>query len=324
MRSKGNKPEKNSRLWLWFILVIMVGGILASGVVFNLFGSKPEGETLPEEAPESEPLLPPIKLHHNVENTTVMTPFGMVMIYTNGTHAFIDNNHPLAGKTLTFTVRLLNISREGVANPKVAQEGDVVTVDYIGRLENGQVFDTTIEEIARDQSIPKAQEFDLRGSYKPFTFTLGSGEVISGFERAVLGMRINETKTVTLAPSEAYGDVNPELVTVIPIYDEIPRVEYLKRFVVVSKEEFESVFGAASEGDVVELPGMNIKARVSEAGETITLELLLKAGDTVSVGYPWNSTVVFVGEDKIAIRHDVLPGEVVQFSSLPWNTTILE
>jgi FKBP-type peptidyl-prolyl cis-trans isomerase 2 len=322
MKAK-EKHEKNSRLWIWLLVVIMVGGTLASGVVFNLFGSKTKEEKAPlAEVPNSTLALPPIKLHHNVENTTIITPFGMVRVYTNGTHAFIDENHPLAGKTLIFTITLLNISRDG-APAEVAQEGDVVAVDYIGKLDSGELFDTSIEGVARDESIPKVDFFTLRESYEPITFTLGEGEVITGFENAVLGMRVNETKTVILTPDEAYGEVNPALLRIVPIDDEFPRVEYLRRFIEVPKEEYEAVMGTVSEGDVIELLG-TVKAKVINAGENVTLEVMLTPGDTLNVGYPWNSTVIFVSEDKVAIRHDVSPGEVVQFSSLPWNTTIVE
>jgi FKBP-type peptidyl-prolyl cis-trans isomerase 2 len=322
MKAK-EKREKNTRLWIWLLVVIMVGGTLASGVVFNLFSSKTKEEkTLPAEVPNSTLALPPIKLHHNVENTTIITPLGMVRVYTNGTHAFIDENHPLAGKTLIFTITLLNISRDG-APAEVAQEGDVVAVDYIGKLDSGELFDTSIEEVARDESIPKVDFFTLRERYEPFTFTLGEDAVIPGFEKAVLGMKVNETKTVTIAPDEAYGEVNPALLKIVPIDDEFPRVEYLRRFIEVSREEYEAVMGPGSVGDVIELLG-TVKAKVTSVGENVTLEIMLKPGDTLNVGYPWNSTVIFVSEDRVAIRHDVSPGEVVQFSSLPWNTTIVE
>jgi FKBP-type peptidyl-prolyl cis-trans isomerase 2 len=318
------KDEKDSnRPWIWLLVFIMAGGALASGVVFNLFGSKQETPSpSPVEVPNSTLTLPPIRLHHNVENTTILTALGMARVYTNGTHAFIDANPPLAGKTLVFTITLLNATRDGIP-VEVAEEGDLVTVDYIGMLESGELFDTTIEEVARDEAMPKAELFALRDSYQPFTFALGEGEVIRGFEKAVLGMRVNETKTVTLPPAEAYGEYNPALVQTIPIEDELPRIEYLRRYITVPREEYEAVMGPVSVGDTIDLLA-NVKARVTSVGENVTLVVMLRQGDTLNVGYPWNSTVIFVGEDKIAIRHEVTPGEVVQFSSLPWNTTILE
>ncbi len=316
--------KRDNRTWIWFLVFIMVGGVLASGVLSSIFGSREEEEAAPqpEEIPETGPELPPIKLVHNVENTTIITAMGMARIYTNGTHAFIDANPPLAGKTLIFEITLLNITRDGIA-AEVAQEGDVVTVDYIGKLENGELFDTTIEEVASDASIPKSEHFTLKDSYQPFTFTLGEGEVIRGFEKAVLGMRVNETKTVTLPPAEAYGEVNPMLIDVIPLEDELPRVEYLRRYITVPREEYEAIMGSAEPGATIELMP-EIKAKIIRVDANVTLEVQLSPGDVVNVGYPWNSTVIAVSEDRIAIRHEVSAGEVVQFSSLPWNTTIVE
>jgi len=77
-----------------------------------------------------------------------------------------------------------------------AQNGDIVEVHYTGTLENGTVFDTSE---GRD----------------PLKFTLGEGQMISGFEQAVLGMKIGETKTVTIPADEAYGPHRDDLVQVV-------------------------------------------------------------------------------------------------------------
>jgi len=76
--------------------------------------------------------------------------------------------------------------------------GDAVSVDYTGRLENGSVFDS---------SVGKA----------PLEFTAGAGEMIAGFDAAVIGMRVGEEKTVTLPPEEAYGATNPENIVEVPL-----------------------------------------------------------------------------------------------------------
>lgn len=67
-----------------------------------------------------------------------------------------------------------------------AKEGDTVKVHYTGKLENGTVFDTSTK---RD----------------PLEFTIGEGQVISGFEQAVVGMEPGEKKTAKIPPEEAYG-----------------------------------------------------------------------------------------------------------------------
>ena len=83
-----------------------------------------------------------------------------------------------------------------------AKAGDTVQVQYKGTLADGTVFD------------PGTQ---------PLTFTLGEGRVISGFDAAVAGMRVGESKTVTIPAAEAYGPVRPELVEKIN-RSELPQV----------------------------------------------------------------------------------------------------
>jgi len=69
-------------------------------------------------------------------------------------------------------------------------------VDYTGTLENGTVFDTS------------------EGG-EPLEFTLGEGKMIPGFEQAVLGMKVGESKTVTIPANEAYGPYRDDLVLVV-------------------------------------------------------------------------------------------------------------
>lgn len=76
--------------------------------------------------------------------------------------------------------------------PKAAI-GDTVKVHYTGTLEDEQVFDSSE---GRD----------------PLEFTLGSGEVIPGFEEAVVGMSPGDEKEATLDPDEAYGKRRDDLV----------------------------------------------------------------------------------------------------------------
>lgn len=83
-----------------------------------------------------------------------------------------------------------------------AREGDTVRVHYTGTLADGEVFDSS-----RDGD--------------PLEFTLGSGQVIPGFDEAVAGMAPGEEKTVTIAAEDAYGDRRDELMLRVP-RDEFP------------------------------------------------------------------------------------------------------
>ena len=78
------------------------------------------------------------------------------------------------------------------------KNGDFVQVNYIGALENGEVFDSS----------------EGNG---PLEFQAGGGGIIPGFNDAVLGMEVNEEKKVVLTPDEAYGDLREDLKREFPI-----------------------------------------------------------------------------------------------------------
>lgn len=77
-----------------------------------------------------------------------------------------------------------------------AKAEDKVKVHYKGTLSTGEVFDSSE---GRD----------------PLEFTLGSGQVIPGFENGIIGMAIDESKTINIPVAEAYGEVQEELKQVV-------------------------------------------------------------------------------------------------------------
>ncbi len=74
-----------------------------------------------------------------------------------------------------------------VGTGATAVSGDTVTVHYIGTFTNGTKFDSSYD---RNQ---------------PFTFRLGAGQVIAGFDQGVTGMRVGGKRRLTIPPSLAYG-----------------------------------------------------------------------------------------------------------------------
>ena len=76
----------------------------------------------------------------------------------------------------------------------IAGNGNKVTVHYLGTFEDGTEFDSSY---AREE---------------PINFELGKGQMIAGFEKAVTGMSVGESKDVQLEPTEAYGDRTEEAV----------------------------------------------------------------------------------------------------------------
>lgn len=79
---------------------------------------------------------------------------------------------------------------------KRAKVGDTVKVHYTGKLQNGNVFETSEDR-------------------KPKEFTIGQNEIIPGFEKAVVGMEVGESKTIEVPAEEAFGPYRKELVQVI-------------------------------------------------------------------------------------------------------------
>lgn len=69
----------------------------------------------------------------------------------------------------------------------VARAGKKITVHYTGRLADGKVFDSSEQRQA------------------PFPFTLGSGQVIQGWEKGVAGMKVGERRKLTIPPAMGYG-----------------------------------------------------------------------------------------------------------------------
>ena len=74
-----------------------------------------------------------------------------------------------------------------------AEAGNKVKVHYTGTFDDGQVFDSSREA-------------------QPLEFELGAVQVIPGFDQAITGMEVGESKQVRIPEAEAYGPYNPEMV----------------------------------------------------------------------------------------------------------------
>ncbi|HEY5650041.1 MAG TPA: FKBP-type peptidyl-prolyl cis-trans isomerase [Acidimicrobiia bacterium] len=82
-------------------------------------------------------------------------------------------------------------------SPKVAADGDSVSVHYRGTLDDGT-------------------EFDSSEGRDPLTFVVGSGQVIAGFDDAVRGLAVGESRTVRIEPADAYGEYTEEAIIDFP------------------------------------------------------------------------------------------------------------
>jgi len=78
-----------------------------------------------------------------------------------------------------------------------AKKGDKVKVHYTGKLNDGSVFDSSVDR-------------------EPLEFEVGAGMMIAGFDNAVVGMKVGDKKTANITADEAYGQKNDEMIVEIP------------------------------------------------------------------------------------------------------------
>jgi peptidylprolyl isomerase len=150
---------------------------------------------------------------------------------------------------------LSDCRREKVAQAKT---GDTVRVHYEGQLSDGTIFDSSLER-------------------KPIEFILGQDTVIPGFEQAVIGMEVGESKDVSIPPEDGFGDYSEDLVvniekTILP-----PDInpELGMQLEVSSEEETPRVFTIADIAeDLITLDGNHPLAGKEIAFKIELLEIL--------------------------------------------------
>lgn len=78
-----------------------------------------------------------------------------------------------------------------------AKQGDTVKVHYRGRLQDGSEFDASFDR-------------------EPLEFTIGAGQVIPGFEQAVVGMKLGDSKATQVSAEKAFGSYREDRVAMVP------------------------------------------------------------------------------------------------------------
>ncbi|MBC7109172.1 MAG: peptidylprolyl isomerase [Methanomassiliicoccales archaeon] len=91
------------------------------------------------------------------------------------------------------------------------EKGDFVVFNYIGKFENGEIFDTTYENIAKEAGIYMEDR-----TYGPLGANVGVGELIPGIDEALLGMEVGEKKIITIPPEKGYGMPRDDLIINVP------------------------------------------------------------------------------------------------------------
>jgi FKBP-type peptidyl-prolyl cis-trans isomerase 2 len=169
-----------------------------------------------------------------------------------------------------------------------AEEGDTVQIAYTAKYQNGSVFD--------------------QGN---FTFRIGADEAIEGVDEAVAGMRLGESKSLTIPPEKAYGYPDP-----LNVMD-IPLVQVLNRTETLTVEMFNLTFGFGPELDeTYQLENMYWPLRVlSIENDTVRLrhelqeELQYDLTDTF--GNVYGTAIVTADEASITIKTTPINGSEV-------------
>ncbi|GBD39382.1 FKBP-type peptidyl-prolyl cis-trans isomerase SlyD [bacterium HR37] len=78
---------------------------------------------------------------------------------------------------------------------KIVEVGDTVRFSFVGKFGDGSIFDTSDE---------------------PISIEIGTGKLIKGLDKEILGMKEGEEKEITVSPEEGYGFEDPNLITTIP------------------------------------------------------------------------------------------------------------
>jgi peptidylprolyl isomerase len=90
------------------------------------------------------------------------------------------------------------------------ETGNTIKINFIGRFEDGTLFDTTYEDVGRGAGLGKEE-------YGPIEFIVGTNQVLRGLDEAVVGMVEGEEKNVTIPPDKAFGVRDKAMVVTFPV-----------------------------------------------------------------------------------------------------------
>ena len=149
----------------------------------------------------------------------------------------------------------------------VVEKGDTISVDYVGTLDDGTLFDTSIEAEAT-----KANKVNAGRTYAPLTFVAGAGQMIAGFDKGVMGMKIDETKKLVLAPEDASGNADH------PKYNVPMTIETFKVAGIDPKIGESYDFGG-QKAKVLSISGTTVTASFAPelAGKTLVFQITVKS-----------------------------------------------
>jgi len=213
----------------------------------------------------------------------------------------------IAGGYASYSV--ISSQQDSVVFGLTVKNGDAVSVDYIGMFEDGTVFDTSIQSVAENNTLyPKSISFSPNAQYSPLNFTVGTGQMISGFDTGVIGMGINQTKTVIIPPEHAYGFSNSSLIVTqdltrsIPVYEWIGNVSYFTDNFLINPD-----IGVNFKNPIY---GWNMTVfHIDPVNGAIMVKNIPSIGEVVQLDEGWSSQVMSIdtsanmGTGEIIIKH---------------------
>jgi FKBP-type peptidyl-prolyl cis-trans isomerase 2 len=134
----------------------------------------------------------------------------------------------------------------------MAKAGDKVSVHYTGTLDDGTQFDSS-----------KGRE--------PLQFTVGAGDVIAGFDQAVTGLGVGESRKVHIEPKDAYGERRDDLVVTVPAAQAPQGLAVGQRV---------SLGGRPATVTKVDAAGVTVDANHELAGKALNFEVQLVSIDS--------------------------------------------
>ncbi len=211
-------------------------------------------------------------------------------------------------------------NQSGQNNTKTVQVGDNVSVDYTGTL-NGKVFDTSIESVAKENNLSSPIRH-----YEPIRFVVGKGFMVKGFEEGIIGMKVGESKTLTIPPEKGYGQKNPQLIQTVPIIQNFPIIRNFSKTVDVPTNQFDGIFGSGRRiGENVHIPESNANLTILNISSSyVHVAYNLKVGDEAIGLAPWNETVIKIDDHNITTKSNAKKDDIVQLKGAVWNTTVID
>jgi len=187
---------------------------------------------------------------------------------------------------------LLSSPQSGLETEAHVNIDDTVSVDYIGMFEDGTVFDTSIRTVAENDTLyPKSLSFAPKETYSPLNFTVGASQMIAGFDNGVIGMVINQTKTLVVPPEQGYGSPDESLIIEKSLRLSVPVFEWIG-----NSTEFSNMYMISPS------VGTNVK----------------------NIQYGWNMTVFHIDpiSGAVMVKNNPFMGEVITVRE-GWNSRVI-